>query len=75
MQALQRLSLGVGLSLWAGATAMLLEDALHAGHLSAVHLVPPLLTAGTAAAGVLLHHSIQARRLGQALAFLGLAGP
>ncbi len=37
----------LGLSLWAGATAILCEDVFHSGHLSVTHALQPLLTAGT----------------------------
>ena len=47
----------LGLSLWAGATAILCEDVFHSGHFSITHALQPVLTAGTVAAAVWVHRA------------------
>jgi hypothetical protein len=62
----------IGLLLWMGATALLVEDAFH-GHFTITHLLQPLLTAGTISAAVICHHRIASLRLLSGSAFLLLA--
>ena len=53
----------LGLGLWLGATALLCEDVFHSGHVTIIHALQPLLTAGTVAAAVWVH---QGSLVGQA---------
>jgi hypothetical protein len=59
MQRVALIPLLLGILLWAGATALLIEDAWHQGQIGTQHLLAPLLTLATASAGILCH-----RRLG-----------
>lgn len=62
----------IGTSLWLGATALLVEDAFHSGHLTVTHALQPLLTAGTVAAAVWVHRARWLAKPGfLALAVLG----
>ena len=68
-----RISLAVGVVLWLGATALLLEDAWRSGHATAAHLMMPVLTSGTVLAAVLCHHRLASLRLLSGVGFLLLA--
>lgn len=63
----------IGLVLWIGATALLLEDAWRAGHFTVQHALMPILTASTVAAAVYAHRSLVNLYLLSGLMFGALA--
>src|SRR5262245_4226740 len=70
---MRRTSLAIGALLWAGATALLLEDCFRTHAVTVQHLLMPCLTAGTVAAAVLFHHRLRDWSIAGALGFLLLA--
>src|SRR6185295_354359 len=63
----------VGSLLWAGASALLCEDAFHSGQWNVTTALQPILTASAVASAVWVHHSLADWRPLRALGFLLLA--
>lgn len=63
----------VGTLLWGAATALLLEDAIRAGHYDVATMATPVLTAATVAAAVLAHMRLASWRLVGGIGFACLA--
>jgi hypothetical protein len=63
----------IGFLLWAGATALLCEDAWRAGHITVSHALMPLLTASTVAAAVYSHIRLRQWKPIGAVMFAALA--
>jgi hypothetical protein len=64
----------IGVLLWTGATALLLEDVWRGGSLTITHCLMPVLTLGTVAAAIFVHRSLASLRFISAVGFLLLAG-
>jgi hypothetical protein len=65
--------LTIGIALWAAATGLLLEEAIHAGRYDVATMATPILTAATVAAAVLAHVRLSQWRVVGAVGFAGLA--
>jgi hypothetical protein len=63
----------IGVLLWTGATALLLEDVWRGGNLTVTHCLMPILTLGTVAAAIFVHRSLASLRLISGAGFLLLA--
>lgn len=63
----------VGTLLWAAATALLLEDAIRAGHYDVATMATPVLTAATVAAACLAHMRLRQWKVLGAAGFAALA--
>ena len=63
----------VGLALWLSATGLLVEDVWRTGHITTAHMLMPVLTASTAAAGIFAHHRLMDLRLVGAAMFAAVA--
>jgi hypothetical protein len=64
---------GIGVLLWASATALLLEDAVHTGRYDVATMATPILTAATVAAACLAHLRLKSWRLIGGAGFMLLA--